>query len=116
MIQKEVADRICSPHGNKVYGILSVLIGAYYDAKMLFKVSPGVFIPPQKVDTALIRLTRRKNSALDCDEDLFKKIVKVINPYLIILTIYPLSIKEANYYPSCQSFKSCQTFVNKYTN
>jgi len=76
MIQKEVADRICSPHGNKIYGILSVLIGAYYDTAMLFKVSPGVFIPPPKVDSAVIRLTRKPNSILDCDEVLFKKIVK----------------------------------------
>ncbi len=76
MIQKEVADRICSPHGNKIYGILSVLIGAYYRTEMLFKVSPGVFIPPPKVDSAVIRLTRKPQSNLDCDEELFKKIVK----------------------------------------
>lgn len=76
MIQKEVADRICAPHGNKTYGILSVLIGAYYDTKMLFKVSPGVFIPPPKVDSAVIRLVRKENVGLDCDEVLFKKIVK----------------------------------------
>ncbi|NJN24934.1 MAG: 16S rRNA (adenine(1518)-N(6)/adenine(1519)-N(6))-dimethyltransferase RsmA [Cyclobacteriaceae bacterium] len=76
MIQKEVADRICAPHGNKTYGILSVLIGAYYHAKLLFKVSPGVFIPPPKVDSAVIRLSRKEELTLGCDEDLFKKIVK----------------------------------------
>lgn len=76
MIQKEVADRICASHGNKTYGILSVLVGAYYVAEKLFKVSPGVFIPPPKVDSAVIRLTRKAVSDLDCDEKLFKKIVK----------------------------------------
>jgi 16S rRNA (adenine1518-N6/adenine1519-N6)-dimethyltransferase len=76
MIQKEVADRICSPHGNKTYGILSVLIGAYYYAEMLFKVAPGVFVPPPKVNSAVIRLTRKAGKSLGCDEELFKRIVK----------------------------------------
>ncbi len=76
MIQKEVADRICSPHGNKTYGILSVLIGAFYDSEMLFKVPPSVFIPPPKVDSAVIRLKRKADLTLNCDEALFKKVVK----------------------------------------
>ncbi len=76
MIQKEVADRICAPHGNKTYGILSVLIGAYYDTEMLFKVSPGVFIPPPKVDSAVIKLKRKLDYTLGCDDVLFKRIVK----------------------------------------
>jgi len=76
MIQKEVADRICADHGNKTYGILSVLIGAYYKPEMLFKVHPGVFHPPPKVDSAVIRLKRNKKLELDCDETLFRKIVK----------------------------------------
>ncbi len=76
MIQKEVADRICSPHGNKTYGILSVLIGAFYEREMLFKVPPGVFIPPPKVNSAVIRLKRKTNMTLNCDEALFKKVVK----------------------------------------
>jgi len=76
MIQKEVADRICASHGNKIYGILSVLIGAYYNSEMLFKVPPGVFNPPPKVDSAVIRLTRKETTTLNCDEVLFKKIVK----------------------------------------
>jgi 16S rRNA (adenine1518-N6/adenine1519-N6)-dimethyltransferase len=76
MIQKEVANRICSPHGNKIYGILSVLIGAYYDAEKLFNVSPGVFVPPPKVDSAVIRLKRKAIFIPDCDEELFRKIVK----------------------------------------
>ncbi len=76
MLQKEVAERICAPHGNKTYGILSVLIGAYYQTEMLFEVPPEVFIPPPKVDSAVIKLQRREHISLDCDEKLFKKIVK----------------------------------------
>ncbi len=76
MIQKEVAERICASHGNKTYGILSVLIGAYYEREMLFSVSPGVFFPPPKVDSAVIRLRRIPKTNLECDENLFTKIVK----------------------------------------
>ncbi|MCG8308169.1 MAG: 16S rRNA (adenine(1518)-N(6)/adenine(1519)-N(6))-dimethyltransferase RsmA [Cytophagales bacterium] len=76
MIQKEVADRICSGHGNKIYGILSVLIGASFEREMLFKVSPGVFNPPPKVESAVIRLKRMDRSDLSYDEALFAKIVK----------------------------------------
>ncbi len=76
MIQREVADRICAPHGNKTYGILTVLLGAHYETKKLFKVPPGVFLPPPKVDSAVIKLTRREIPLTDCDEKLFKKIVK----------------------------------------
>lgn len=76
MIQREVGERICAPHGNKTYGILSVLIGAFYKSEMLFKVPPGVFNPPPKVDSAVIRLQRKEHLNLECDEVLFKKIVK----------------------------------------
>lgn len=76
MIQKEVADRICASHGNKTYGILSVLLQAFYDIEYLFKVSPGVFNPPPKVQSAVIRLKRNKTKQLGCDEVLFKKLVK----------------------------------------
>jgi 16S rRNA (adenine1518-N6/adenine1519-N6)-dimethyltransferase len=76
MLQKEVADRIASPPGNKTYGILSVLLQAFYDIKFLFKVSPGVFIPPPKVMSAVIRLERNTRQRLDCDETLFFKVVK----------------------------------------
>ncbi len=76
MLQKEVADRICSKHGNKVYGILSVLLQAFYDVEYLFKVSPGVFNPPPKVMSAVIRLRRNKKTSLDCDEKLFHHVVK----------------------------------------
>lgn len=76
MIQKEVADRIASKHGNKTYGILSVLLQAYYNIEYLFKVPPGVFHPPPKVNSAVIRLTRNNVATLPCDEELFKKIIK----------------------------------------
>lgn len=76
MLQKEVADRIVSPPGSKVYGILSVLLQAYYDVNMLFKVSPGVFTPPPKVMSAVIRLARNSRRTLECDESLFVQVVK----------------------------------------
>lgn len=76
MIQKEVADRICASHGNKTYGILSVLLQAFYHIEYLFKVPPGVFNPPPKVQSAVIRLVRNEVVHLGCDEQLFKRIVK----------------------------------------
>jgi 16S rRNA (adenine1518-N6/adenine1519-N6)-dimethyltransferase len=76
MIQKEVADRICASHGNKTYGILSVLLQAFYDIDYLFKVPPGVFNPPPKVQSAVIRLKRNDTKQLSCDEKLFKRVVK----------------------------------------
>jgi len=76
MIQKEVADRICANHGNKTYGILSVLLRAFYDIEYLFKVPPEVFNPPPKVQSAVIRLVRNEIAELACDEQLFKQIVK----------------------------------------
>jgi len=76
MLQKEVADRIAAPHGNKTYGILSVLLQAFYSVEYLFKVPPGVFTPPPKVMSAVIRLTRNRREALSCDEKLFVQVVK----------------------------------------
>ena len=76
MIQKEVAMRIASPPGSKNYGILSVLLQAYYDIEYLFTVEPVVFNPPPKVKSAVVRLTRNSCKKLDCDEILFKKIIK----------------------------------------
>ncbi len=76
MVQKEMAERIASVAGKKSYGILSVLLQAYYDIKILFKVSPGVFEPPPNVQSAVIRLTRNKIEKLDCSEELFVKLVK----------------------------------------
>ena len=76
MIQREVALRMAAPPGNKQYGILSVLIQAWYDVDYLFTVEPGVFNPPPKVQSAVIRMTRNKTKHLDCDEQLFKRVVK----------------------------------------
>lgn len=77
MLQKEVAQRIASGPGNKQYGILSVLLQAYYDIEYLFTVEPGVFKPPPKVKSAVLRLKRNDKQSLDCDEIVFKKIVKL---------------------------------------
>ena len=76
MLQKEVALRICSKPCGKVYGILSVLLQAWYDCEYLFDVAPGVFSPPPKVTSGVIRLVRNNRSSLGCDEKLFKTIVK----------------------------------------
>ena len=76
MFQKEVAQRICSKEGSKVYGILSVLTQAFYDAEYLFTVPPHVFNPPPKVDSGVLRLTRKTDSALPCNEKFFFKVVK----------------------------------------
>lgn len=76
MIQKEVAERIASEPGHKAYGILSVLLQAYYKVEYLFTVEPQVFNPPPKVKSAVVRLIRNDVSSLDCDEKLFKQVVK----------------------------------------
>lgn len=76
MIQKEVAVRIAEPPGSREYGILSVLLQAWYDIEYLFTVSERVFNPPPKVKSAVIRLRRNNTTKLDCDEALFVKVVK----------------------------------------
>jgi len=76
MIQKEVAERLAAKPGNKTYGILTVLLGAFYEIKYLFTVSEHVFIPPPKVKSAVIRLTRKENFELNCDEKMFFDVVK----------------------------------------
>lgn len=76
MLQKEVAERICAPPGSRTYGIMSVLIQAYYKTEYLFTVPPSVFIPPPKVTSGVIRITRNDVTDLGCDEQLFKRVVK----------------------------------------
>ncbi len=76
MIQKEVAERIAAPAGSKTYGILSVLMQAYYKIEYLFTVHEHVFDPPPKVKSAVIRFTRNDVSKIDCNEQLFKSVVK----------------------------------------
>ncbi len=78
MIQHEVAVRMASQPGNKQYGILSVLIQAWYDVEYLFTVEPSVFNPPPKVQSAVIRMTRNQVEHLGCDEHLFKRVVKTV--------------------------------------
>ena len=76
MLQKEVAMRIASPPGSRAYGILSVLLQAYYNIEMLFTVKPGSFFPPPRVTSGVIRLTRNQTVSLGCDEKLFVRVVK----------------------------------------
>lgn len=76
MIQKEVAERIASKPGKKAYGIISVLLQAWYDIEYLFTVDEHVFNPPPKVKSAVIRMKRNSVTKLGCDEELFKKVVK----------------------------------------
>ena len=76
MIQKEVAERLAEKPGSKTYGILSVLLQAWYDIEYLFTVGEGAFNPPPKVTSAVIRLVRNSRTDLGCDESLFKAVVK----------------------------------------
>jgi 16S rRNA (adenine1518-N6/adenine1519-N6)-dimethyltransferase len=76
MIQKEVAERMIASPGSKTYGILSVLLQAWYDIEYLVTVSEQAFIPPPKVKSAVVRLTRNKRKQLNCNEKLFKSVVK----------------------------------------
>ncbi|MBQ3636308.1 MAG: 16S rRNA (adenine(1518)-N(6)/adenine(1519)-N(6))-dimethyltransferase RsmA [Bacteroidales bacterium] len=76
MLQKEVAERLASPPGSRDYGILSVFLQAYYDIEYLFTVPPTVFNPPPKVQSGVIRCTRNSVKTLDCDEVLFRQVVK----------------------------------------
>ncbi|MCB9013304.1 MAG: 16S rRNA (adenine(1518)-N(6)/adenine(1519)-N(6))-dimethyltransferase RsmA [Bacteroidales bacterium] len=77
MVQKEVAQRISSPPGNKTYGILSVLLQSWYDIEYLFTVGPGSFFPPPEVQSGVIRLTRNKRKDLGVDPAKFKQVVKL---------------------------------------
>ena len=76
MFQKEVAERVTAGPGRKTYGILSVLLSAFYDSEYLFTVNENVFNPPPKVKSAVIRLQRNDVTSLDCDENLFVQVVK----------------------------------------
>ena len=78
MIQKEVAERMAAEPGSKTYGVLSVLIQAWYDVDYLFTVHENVFNPPPKVKSAVIRLSRNSKEELGCDEKLFRRIVKTV--------------------------------------
>ncbi len=76
MLQREVAERIVAPPGSKVYGILSVLLQAFYEVEILFNVGPKSFAPPPKVNSSVVSLKRNKRTNLKCDEEKFFRIVK----------------------------------------
>ena len=98
MIQHEVAVRMASQPGNKQYGILSVLIQAWYDVEYLFTVEPGVFNPPPKVQSAVIRMTRNGVTDLGCDEQLFRRVVKAtFNQRRKMLRVSLRQIFDANH-------------------
>lgn len=78
MIQKEVAERLAASPGTKAYGVLSILIQAWYDVEYLFTVHEHVFNPPPKVKSAVIRMTRNNTASLGCNEQLFRRIVKTV--------------------------------------
>ena len=78
MFQKEVAERVAAKPGSKTYGILSVLLSAFYNIEYLFTVHENVFNPPPKVKSAVIRLRRNDVTSLECDETLFVKVVKIV--------------------------------------
>ena len=103
MIQKEVAERIAARPGTKAYGILSVLLQAWYSVEYLFTVDENVFNPPPKVKSAVIRMTRNSVTELGCDEKLFRQVVKVtFNQRRKTLrnSIKPLMNKQALQEPS----------------
>ncbi len=76
MFQREMAERIIAPHGSKQYGVISVLTQSFYEGSYLFTVHPGAFQPPPKVQSGVIRLERKADYDLPCDETLFRKVVK----------------------------------------
>lgn len=77
MFQLELAERVVAPPGSKVYGVISVLVQAYYSGALLFRVKKGSFFPPPKVESAVIRLTRKEEEPLGCDERMFRTVVKI---------------------------------------
>ena len=76
MFQKEVAERVAAKPGGKIYGVISVLLQAYYDVEYLFTINEDVFIPPPKVKSGIIRLKRKENQDLGCSPAFFKTVVK----------------------------------------
>ncbi len=100
MVQKEVGQRIASKPGNKDYGILSVLLQAFYDIEYCFTVLPGAFNPPPKVDSGVIRLVRNYDKVLDCDFKKFKLVVKTAfnqRRKMLSNALKPITTKELPY-------------------
>lgn len=121
MIQKEVAERICAKHGNKTYGILSVLLQAFYSIEYLFTVNEHVFNPPPKVKSAVVRLKRNEVTKLNCDEKLFFRVVKTCFNQRrktirnSIKPIMPVAAFESNYLSLRPEQMSVSDFV-EFTN
>ena len=116
MFQKEVADRVISPPGSKVYGILSVLLQAFYDTKKILIVEPGAFHPPPKVRSMVIRLSRDSTKKLACDEQLFVKIVKATfnQRRKTIRNSIKNIISDSNFQSEFLSKRPEQLFVNDF--
>jgi 16S rRNA (adenine1518-N6/adenine1519-N6)-dimethyltransferase len=126
MFQKEVAERVVSKEGSKVYGVISLLAQAFYDGEVLFDVDKSCFSPPPKVQSAVIRLKRKENLDLGCDEKLFKIIVKTAfnqRRKMLRNTMKPLfedpSVLEDNFFtkrPEQLSLKEFVDLTNKVAN
>lgn len=122
MIQKEVAERIAAGPGSKTYGILSVLIQAWYNVEYLFTVHENVFNPPPKVKSAVIRMSRNETTDLGCDERLFKQVVKTTfnqrrktlrNSIRPVLTIADNKLEQQGNTPKNHSKFLAQEIFNK---
>lgn len=118
MFQKEVADRVIAPPGSKTYGVISVLVQAFYTGELLFNVGPQHFNPPPKVNSAVIRLTRKEDTTLGCNERLFRHIVKATfnqRRKMLRNTLKPLvedeSVLSAAYFDQRPEQLSVQDFV-----
>ena len=119
MFQKEVADRVVAKPGSKIYGILSVLVQAYYDGETIIDVPPQSFNPPPKVNSSVIRLVRKENYTIPCDERLFRTVVKTAfnqRRKMLRNTLKPLfgddSLMNDSYFTQRPEQLSVDDFVN----
>jgi 16S rRNA (adenine1518-N6/adenine1519-N6)-dimethyltransferase len=119
MFQKEVADRVVAPPGSKTYGVISVLVQAYYEGKTIIDVAPGSFNPPPKVQSSVIRLVRKENYTLPCDDRLFRNVVKTAfnqRRKMLRNTLKPLfkeeSLMDDPYFTQRPEQLSVQDFVD----
>ncbi len=119
MFQKEVADRVVAQPGTKTYGVISVLVQAYYEGTTILDVPPSAFIPPPKVNSSVIRLIRKKDYSLPCDERFFRNVVKTAfnqRRKMLRNTLKPLfgdvSLMDDPYFMQRPEQLSVQDFVN----
>jgi 16S rRNA (adenine1518-N6/adenine1519-N6)-dimethyltransferase len=117
MFQREMAERVIAPPGSKTYGVISVLVQAYYTGEYLFTVKPGSFNPPPKVQSAVIRLARKAEQQLGCDEKLFRRIVKqAFNQRRKMLrntlkTMLPEEVLKEDYFQQRPEVLSVEDFI-----